>query len=137
MSVHWWKKILKWIGHFLLKEKRKNDKKSNHHSENSVHIKSIHWVVFDMSMYILSFSPFFFFSSSSLSSLSIEFGSWHFKKKASLFSLVRMKRKKVNTKWKYNLRPKIFFYKVFWCMPPTSSSSSFFFYSGKMPRQKL
>lgn len=51
------KKILKWIGHFLLKEKRKNDKKSNHHSENSAHIKSIHWVVFDMSMYTLSLSP--------------------------------------------------------------------------------
>ena len=35
---------------FVLKEKRKNDKKSNHHSENSAHIKSIHWVVFDMSL---------------------------------------------------------------------------------------
>jgi hypothetical protein len=45
---------------FVLKEKRKNDKKSNHHSENSVHIKSIHWVVFDMSMYALSLFLLFF-----------------------------------------------------------------------------
>ncbi len=70
-------KILKWIGHFMLKEKRENDKKSNHHSENSMHTKSIHWVVFDMSMYIYFLSS----SSSSLSlsfsffSLSIDFGS--------------------------------------------------------------
>jgi hypothetical protein len=58
---------------FVLKEKRKNDKKSNHHSENSAHIKSIHWVVFDMSLSLsLARSRFF---SPSPSSLSIDVGS--------------------------------------------------------------
>jgi hypothetical protein len=118
---------------FVLKEKRKNDKKSNHHSENSAHIKSIHWVVFDMSR---SLSHFF-----SLLLLLILYPSMlahDIKRKKGKFILIGSnEKKKSQYKVKIQSTPEKFsFKKVFWCTPLSFPPPSIPFFSSSFDYTK-
>jgi len=123
-------KILKWIGHFMLKEKRENDKKSNHHSENSMHTKSIHWVVFDMSMYIYFLSSYSSSSSLSLfSSLYPSILAHDIKRKKGKFILIGSnEKKKSQYKVKIQSTPENFLYNGFEYSPLSISFFCYFLY---------
>lgn len=113
---------------------RENDKKSNHHSEQSAHKESIHWVVFDMYVCIyVSFSLFFSFV--------VDVGSWHSRTRERERERKREKRRQVDSYWldwkeKKSIQSEntIHLYETFFSTPHRSLRLSPFFLAIHRPK---